>query len=135
MMKTYRWLSLSLMIAFVVVGLVFLCMPGKVLIFFNSLSGFLGLPLIPVHEAGFYHILAVGYMALVAVIAYFMHRYPEVHTFPLLLAHGKFASSALSLGFALVLAPHLIFLVNCTVDGFIGLVAFCFYRRLKGKNS
>jgi hypothetical protein len=121
------------MIAFLAVGMAFLFIPAQVLIFFNNLSGFFGLPLIPVHEAGFYHILAVGYMYLVAVIAYLMFRHPEVSRFPLLLAHAKFASSFLSLCFALVYAPHLIFLANCVVDGFIGLVAFCFYRKLEKK--
>ena len=134
-MKTYRPLSLSLMIAFVAVGMAFLFIPGQVLIFFNNLSGYFGLPLIPVQEAGFYHILAVGYMYLVSVIAYLMFRYSEVPGFPLLLAHGKFASSFLSLCFAVVFKPYLIFLVNCVVDGLIGLVAFYFYRRMKKKNS
>lgn len=134
-MKTYRLLSLSLMIAFVTVGLVFLFIPGQVLIFFNNLSGFFGLPLIPVYEAGFYHILAVAYMSLVAVIAYFMVRHPEAASYPLLLACGKFVSSFLSLCFAVVIEPYLVFLVNCAVDGTIGLIALYFYRRLKRINS
>jgi hypothetical protein len=132
-MKTYRLVSLSFMIAFIAVGFVFLFIPGQVLIFFNNLSGYFGLPLIPVHEAGFYHILAVGYMYLVAVIAFFMIRHPEVARLPLLLAHGKFASSFLSLCFAVVYEPYLIFLVNAAVDGIIGLIALYFYRRLKSK--
>jgi hypothetical protein len=134
-MKTYSLLSLSLMVAFIAVGTVFLCIPSQTLIFFNNLSGFFGLPLIPVYEVGFYNILAVGYMYLVAVIAYFMVRHPEVASFPLLLAHGKFASSLLSLCFAVVREPYLIFLVNCAVDGLIGLIALYFYQRLKSQNS
>ena len=122
------------MIAFVAVGMAFLFIPGQVLIFFNNLSGFLGLPPTPVHEAGFYHILAVGYMYFVAVIAYLMFRHPAVPSFPLLLAHAKLASSFLSVCFAVVFKPHLIFLVNCVVDSLIGLVAFYFYRRMKKKN-
>ena len=133
-MRTYRPLSLFLAIAFAAVGLAFLFIPGQVLIFFNNHSGFFGLPLIPVHEAGFYHILAVGYMYLVAVIAYLMFRHPEAPSFPLFLVHAKPASSFLSVCFALAYEPYLIFLVNCVVDGFIGLAAFYFYRRMKKKN-
>ena len=134
-MKTYKLISFSLMVAFIAVGMVFLFIPGQVLHFFNSLSGFFGLPLIPVYEAGFYNILAVGYMSLVAVIAFMMFRHPEVSCFPLLLAHGKFASSVLSLCFAVALEPYLIFLVNCVTDGLIGIIAFYLYLKLKSKNT
>jgi len=134
-MKTYKLISLSLMMVFIVVGGAFLFIPGKVLLFFNNLSGFFGLPLIPIHEAGFYHILAVGYMYLVAAIAYLMFRHPEDSDFPLLLAHGKFASSFLSLCFALAFKPYLILWVNCIADGVIGLLGFHFYRELRRENA
>lgn len=134
-MKTYKLISFSLMMAFIAVGMVFLLIPGQVLDFFNSLSSFFGLPLIPVQAAGFYNILAAGYMYLVTVIAFMMFRHPEIPSFPLLLAHGKFASSALSLCFAVALEPYLIFLVNCVADGLISLIALNYYVKLKKKNS
>jgi len=134
-MKAYSFFSLILMVVFLAVGVIFFLIPAKVLIFFNSLSGFFGLPLIPVHEPGFYLVLAVSYMYLVAVIAYCMHRHPEAPIFPFLLAHGKIASSILSLGLALLFEPYLIFWVNCLADGVIGFGAYYFYRRLKNKNS
>ena len=133
-MKTYKLISFSLMIAFIAVGMVFLFIPAQVLVFFNNLSDLFGLPLIPVHEAGFYNILAVGYMYLVALFAFFMFRHPENPHFPHLLAHGKFASSFLSLGFAVIVGPYLIILVNCVTDGLIGLIALYFYLKLKRKN-
>jgi len=134
-MNTYRLISLFFMAAFIGVGLFFLFFPVRLVIFFNGLSGYLGLPLATVQGAGLYSVLAVGYMYLVGMLAFFMFRYPENRYFPLLLANGKFASCFLSLAFAVALKPYLIFLVNAVVDGLIGMIALLLYRRLKRKSS
>jgi hypothetical protein len=113
------------------VGLLFLFMPGGVLVFFNNISRHLGMERSPIQGAGFYIILAVGYMYLVALLAYFMYRYPENRYFPLLLVNGKLASSILSLYLFLVHQPYLIYIVNCLIDGLIGFVVLGFYLKLK----
>lgn len=119
------------MITFTIVGLIFLFMPKGVLVFFNNISRHLGMVLSPVQGTGFYIILAVGYMYLVALLAYFMYRYPENRYFPLLLVNGKLASSILSLFLFLFHQPYLIYIVNCLIDGLIGFVVLGFYLKLK----
>lgn len=130
-MKIYRPISLFLMLSFITVGLAFLFFPARILVFFNGLSGSFGLPLVPLQDAGFYNILAVGYMYLVSLLAFSMFRHPENRFFPLLLANAKFATSLLSLGFAAVLEPYLIFWVNAAVDGLIGVVVLLLSIGLK----
>jgi hypothetical protein len=85
----------------------------------------------PVIGLNFYIVLAVAYMYLVALLAFLMYRHPENMYFPLLLANGKLTSSLLSLYIFSVHQPSLIFVVNCFVDGLIGIVASIFYFKIK----
>lgn len=85
----------------------------------------------PVIGVNFYVVLAVAYMYLVALLAFLMYKYPQNMYFPLLLANGKLASSLLSLYIFSVHQPSLIFVINCFVDGLIGLAALIFYRKIK----
>ena len=132
-MKLYKIFSLSFSLIFFVVGAVFLSIPGRVLVFFNSLSGSLGMASTPVIDIDFYVVLAVAYMYLVALIAFWMFKHPENTHFPLLLANGKLVSSLLSVYIFSVHLPSLIFLANFLVDSMIGLVALIFYRKIKKK--
>jgi hypothetical protein len=116
---------------FSVVGFVFLLIPSKVLVFFNTLSGYIGMDPSPVTGVNFYIALAVAYMYLVALLAFLMYRHPENMYFPLLLANGKLASSLLSLYIFAVHQPYLVLVVNCFVDGLIGLAASIFYLKIK----
>jgi hypothetical protein len=127
----YKGTSLSFMAVFGVVGLIFLFIPEKVLAFFNRISLPLGFMESPVHGIGFYLILAVGYMYLVAVIAWLMFKHPENDSYPLLLIHGKTASSVLSLAFFIFHGPFLIYLANGVVDGSIALVIFLLFRKVR----
>lgn len=120
-----------LSIIFLAVGFLFLLIPGKVLSFFNTVSGYLGFSPSPVDSTDFYLVLAVAYMYLAALLAFLMWRHPENRHFPLLLAHGKIASSLLSILLFAVRWPYLIFLVNFAVDGLIGIVAFIFSSKIK----
>jgi hypothetical protein len=79
----------------------------------------------------FYIVLAVAYMYLAALLAFLMYRHPENRFFPLLLANGKLASSLLSLYIFSVHQPSLILIVNCLVDGMIGIAAMFFYSKIK----
>ena len=85
----------------------------------------------PVTGVNFYIVLAVAYMYLAALLAFLMYRHPENMYFPLLLANGKLASSLISLYIFSIHQPHLIFIVNCLVDGLIGIVALIFYSKIK----
>jgi hypothetical protein len=85
----------------------------------------------PVIGLNFYIILAVAYMYLVALLAFFMYKYPGNMFFPLLLANGKLASSLLSLYMFSFHKPFLILVVNCFVDGLIGVAALIFYFKIK----
>ncbi len=130
-MRLYRIFSFLAFITFAVVGLIFLFIPGNVLVFFNTLSGYLGMSPSATEGVNFYLILAVSYMYLVTVLAFLMYRHPENKWLPLLLTHGKFASSILSIGLFLFHQPYLIYLTNFMVDGLIGIGALFFYLRLK----
>lgn len=118
---------------FLIVGCLFLFVPGKVLIFFNSISRYLGTSQAPVPAYNFYVVLAVAYMYLVTLVALLMYKHPENSYFPLLLANGKIASSLLSLFIFIFYEPYLILVVNCVVDGLIGIAAFAFYRKIKSR--
>ncbi|MGD8535357.1 MAG: hypothetical protein PVF66_05845 [Candidatus Aminicenantes bacterium] len=130
-LRLYRITSLILSIIFITVGFLFLLIPGKVLSFFNTVSGDLGFSLSPVDSIDFYIVLAVAYMYLAALLAFLMWRHPENRHFPLLLAHGKIASSLLSILLFTIRWPYLIFLVNFVVDGLIGVVALMFSSKIK----
>ena len=130
-MKLYRPVSLILCIVFAVVGLLFLSIPDKVLILFNSISDSLGISVMPIQGFGFYPILAVGYMYLVTLLAFFMYRHPENTRFPLLLTHAKLATSILSLALFLFHEWYLIYITNFVIDGFIGILVFFFYLKIK----
>jgi hypothetical protein len=130
-MRLYKIFSLSSSIIFFIVGFIFLLIPSRVLVFFNTLSGYFGMVPSPVIGLNFYVVLAVAYMYLAALLAFLMYRHPENMYFPLLLANGKLASSLLSLYIFSVHQPSLIFVVNCFVDGLIGIVASIFYFKIK----
>ena len=125
----YRSMSLALAAVFAAVGLVFLTAPGAVLAFFNGLSVSAGLQPSSIEGSGFYLVLAIGYMYVVAAIAWLMWRYPENFILPLLLVHAKTASSLLSLLFFFAVRHALIYLANGIVDGFIAAGVFWMYRR------
>ena len=132
-MKEYRIVGMGMAVIFGLVGVMFLLFPGTGLEFFNSMSAALGMEPSPVTGASFYLILAVGYMYLVALLAFRIYQQPDDPSFPLLLAHAKLASSALSFGLFILSKPYLIYLANGIVDGSIGLFVFLLYRRLKKK--
>jgi len=134
-MKFYRPVSLILCIVFAVVGLLFLCVPDRVLIFFNNLSGHMGMAPSPVWDLGFYPLLAVGYMYLVTLLAFFMYRRPGNELFPLLLTHGKLATSIISLALFLIHERYLIYITNFVIDGLIGIVVLLFYLNMKRKSK
>ena len=131
MMRWYKLFSLTAAVIFAAVGLTFLFFPDSVLIFFNRFSGYFGLPQAPLPGAGFYLILASAYMYLVTLLAYLMYRYPEQDIYPLLLAHGKLASSILSLALFLMHQLYLIYFANFVLDGFIGIAALVLMKKRK----
>lgn len=129
-MKLYKLFSLAMTIIFAVVGLIFLFFPDSALIFFNSISGRLGLPQSAVQGTGFYLILAAAYMYLVALLVYLMYRHPEQNIYPFLLVQAKLASSVISIYLFLVHRHYLIYLANFAVDGFIG-IAVLYLMKMK----
>lgn len=130
-MRLYRLFGLTAAAIFAAVGLIFLFSPDSALIFFNSISGYLGLPQAAVQGTGFYLILASAYMYLVALLAYLMYRYPEQRIYPFLLAQGKLASSIISIYLFLAHQRYLIYLANFVIDGFIGIAAIYLMKMRK----
>ena len=116
----YRMAGLYLAIAFAVVGMLFLLVPGEVIVFFNGISLPVGFEPLSAEGAEFYRVLAVGYMYVVTLLAWFMYRTPANRLAPVLLVNAKLASSLLSFLFFFAVHGALIFLVNGIVDGLIG---------------
>jgi hypothetical protein len=124
-------MSLTLSVAFAVVGLIFLLIPGAVLHFFNGLSPGMGMILSPETGAEFFLALAVGYMYLVTVIAYMMYRRPSEKIFPFLLINGKISTALLSAILFAVHGHYLIYAVNTAADAGIALAVIPFYLKLR----
>lgn len=122
-------MGLGLAVLFAVVGLLFLCIPGGVLAFFNTLSKPLGLPLAPKESGVIFHALAVGYMYLVTLLAWSMFRQPDSRVYPLLLAHAKIASGIISLLLFVIQNTYLIYLANGIIDSLLGIGVLIIYRR------
>ncbi len=117
--RLYRLVSISLCAAFVVVGLIFLIIPGNVILLFNDFSRSFGMVEAPVDGSGFYVVLSGGYMYVVSSLAWRMFRIPhEKHDLQVLI-QAKSASAVLSILFFAVVQPYLIFLTNGLVDGSI----------------
>jgi hypothetical protein len=127
----YKVFSIICSAVFALVGVVFLFLPGRVLVLFNDLSSLLGFPAAPLEGAGFYFILGVAYMYLVSLLAMLMFRHPENRIYPILLINAKSASSGLSLGFFVFFHPYLVFLANFIVDGAIAVCVALVNTRMK----
>jgi hypothetical protein len=130
-MKIYRAASLILALLFATTGILFLGWPDKVSVFFNMLSSYVNRPPSPASGGDFYLILAAGYMYLVTVLSFLMFKQPGNRYFPLLLIHGKLASSILSLVFFLLQSPYLIYLANFIIDGVIGIIVIILYLHMR----
>jgi len=130
-MKLYKLFSIAVAVIFAVVGLIFLIFPDWPLIFFNNFSGYLGLPKAPLQGSGFYLILTSAYMYLVTLLAILMYRNPQQRVYPFLLAHGKMASSIISLYLFLIHQHYLIYLANFLIDGLIGIAALYLMKKMK----
>ncbi|HYE81751.1 MAG TPA: radical SAM protein [Clostridia bacterium] len=130
-MKLYKLFSLAAAAIFAVVGFIFLFFSDSAMIFFNSISGYFGLPQAPTEGTNFYLILASAYMYLVTLLACLMYRYPEQNIYPFLLAQGKLASSIISIYLFVTHRPYLIYFANFIVDGFIGIAALFFMKMKK----
>jgi hypothetical protein len=128
----YRSTSLCLSLVFAVVGMIFLCMPDSVFLFFNNISRPLGFPESALQNIGLYQVLSVGYMYLVTLLSYLMYKHPENRYFPLLLIHGKSASSLISFALYFFHLRSLLFLTNGIVDGMIALGILVLYNKTAG---
>ena len=129
-MRIYRTVSIILMFLFAVTGLLFMLIPDPILTLFNNLSRSLAMPEAPLTGLNYYLILAIGYMYLVTILAFFMYRHPQSRYFPQLLTHAKIASSLLSLALFLLHAHYLIYLANFIIDGFIGAIVMMLYIKM-----
>jgi hypothetical protein len=129
--RCYRLVSLTLSIAFGIVGIVFLAIPAQVLGFFNAISLHFGFPESPSQGISFFLILAVAYMYLVSMLAFMMYKNPGNSSFPLLLISAKSASSIVSILFVIVHGHSLIYIVNAITDGSIALVVFLLNRKVR----
>ena len=129
--RVYKWLSLFLCISFGLVGIIFLVIPGDVILFFNRASALFGLDEAPREIHGFYLILAVAYMYFVTLLAWMMFRRPEQKLYLWLLVHAKSASSLLSVLMFLIHRHYLIYVTNAIVDGSIAVLLLVVYALLK----
>ncbi len=120
-MRAYRIICLILAFIFAVVGLLFLAAPQAVISFFNMASALLGMKQIPETETGFYPAIAAAYMYMVTLLAFMIYRKPYDRLPAIILANAKLASAFFSFLLFVISMPYLIFLVNGTIDGAIGI--------------
>jgi hypothetical protein len=128
--RTLKLSGLGLALTFAVVGLLFLLAPEAVLRGTNALARVLGMKESPLHEPGFFSIMASAYMAVVTVLAWRIFRSPDARIFPLLLAQAKAASSLFSLGLFFFFRPDFVLLLNGIVDGILSGFAFLMFRSI-----
>ena len=133
-MKMYKPLSLAGAVVFAVCGLFFLFLPNRVYIFFNVISRSLGMPRTPVKDIGFFYIYTIGYLYIMAVLAFFMFRNPESRHYPVLLANGSLAVSILSIALFLIHKPYLIYAASLVVNGVIGALALSGSSKMKKRS-
>lgn len=126
----YRWCGFSMSLLFASVGVLFFLCSGCVVRFFNGMSRGLGFPVDPVQEKSLFLVLTVGYMYLVAALAWMIFRYPAQRWVTLLLIQAKTVSSLLSFFLFFFGRPYLIYLANGAVDGGIALLFLFFYFRI-----
>jgi hypothetical protein len=123
--RLYKFTSFVLALIFAAVGALFLLKPDAALAFMNSLGRGFGCPEAPLNGAGFYLILAVGYMYMVTLLAVMMFRNPSLRIFPFLLAQAKGASGLLSVGLFIFHEHYFVYAANGAVDlALCGLAAF-----------
>jgi hypothetical protein len=119
------------MVIFAAVGFLFLFFTDPVLDFFNNLSPIFGLPEAPLKATNFYLALASAFMYLVTLLAFLMYKNPDNKIYPVLLTHGKVASSVLSLYLFLTHQHYLIYITNFIVDGCIAIVLLLLIKNMK----
>jgi len=129
---SFRILGYGMAAVFAAVGFLFLLVPGRVVGFFNALSGPLGMAAAPVPGPSLFTGLAVAYMVIVARLAWGMARDPWNGAYSGTLALAKLASAVLSFALFAAHAPFLIYLVNGAVDGLIGISVILLRRRFRG---
>jgi hypothetical protein len=112
---------MTLSVIFALVGILFLTFPDAPFVFFNGLSGPMGMPPSPLPGRGLYLVLGVGYMYCVALLALLMYRHPADRQYPMLLVNAKGASALLSASMVLIHGPYLIYFANAIVDGSIAV--------------
>jgi len=124
----YKRVSFVLALLFGAAGLIFLVRPDWAVVGTNSICRPLGIQELQPYGFGFYQVLAVAYMAMVALLAFLMVLHPEEPIYPRLLICGKGTSSGLSLLMLFVHGPYLLYGVNFAVDGSIAFLVYLLYR-------
>jgi len=130
-LKVYRYISLTMMVVFGLVGVCFLFMSDGVVIFFNQMSAMVGMEEVAPGKEHFYVILSFAYMYIVALLAFLMYRDAQNSIFPFILFNAKIASSAVSILLFFADKHLLIYLINGIVDGAIGLLVIVMYQAAK----
>jgi hypothetical protein len=119
--RLVRATGMVLAATFILVGIVFLLMPGGVLGAFNAAGRALGMPRSTTAAFTLYLALTVAYMYVVTVLAWQMARRPDIRAYPWILVQAKAASSLLCLALFAVQEQYLIYLANFAVDGAIAV--------------
>jgi len=118
------WALRLLGVGFLVFGLLFAFAPTATVDYFSQWGTALGwkeLP--PPTDGGFWRVLAIAFMVMVTVLAFWgAQPTPARPTLLMVLVVGKLSSSIGALLFYWWVAPHFIYLLNFVVDGTIALV-------------
>ncbi|GBC92032.1 hypothetical protein HRbin15_00493 [bacterium HR15] len=120
------WILRLLGAGFLAFGLLFAFAPSATVGYFSQWGVALGWTQLPSEgEDGFWRVLAVAFMVMVTVLAFWgAQPTPARPALLMVLAVGKLSSSLLALLFYWQVAPYFIYLLNFIVDGIIALVVF-----------
>lgn len=127
------WVLRLLGIGFAVFGALFAIAPDATLATFNRWGVWFGMELeLPPSGVGLWRVLAVAYMVVVTVLAFWGSvPSPAQGALLVMLVLAKASSALLALGFYFWDRPLFLYLLNCIVDGSIAVVVGVCIRWLR----
>lgn len=127
------WVLRVLGAGFAVFGVLFAVAPDATLATFNRWGAWFGIEVeLPPSGVGLWRVLAVAYMAVVTVLAFWGSvPSPAQSTLLTVLVVAKATSALLALGFYFWDRPLFIYLLNCVVDGSIAAIVGVCLRWLR----
>lgn len=135
MQKVAPWVLRALGVGFAVFGALFAFAPQATLEYFSQWGVALGWEATSPELGGLWRVLAVAFMVMVTVLAFWGSvPSPAQPALLMMLAIGKASSSLGALLFYWIESPQFLYLLNFIVDGALALIVL-WYRHVLNKAS